>query len=53
MNLTGIGDKKTIEIKIQEIVSENPELTFLYEEYMSRKSTNFNGYNFRAEAIQM
>lgn len=53
MNLTGIGDKQTIEIKIQEIVSENPELTLLYQEYMSRKNTNFNGYNFRPEAIEM
>lgn len=53
MNLTGIGDKKTIEIKIQEIVSENPELRLLYEEYMARKSTDFNGYNFRPEAIEM
>ena len=53
MNLTGIGDKNTVEIKIQELVTENPGLKLLYEEYMSRKSTNFNGYNFRPEAIQM
>lgn len=53
MNLTGIADKKTVEIKIQEMVAENPELSFLYEEYMSRKNTNFNGYNFRSEAIEM
>ena len=53
MNLTGIADKQTVEIKIQEIVAENPELSLLYEEYMSRKNTNFNGYNFRAEAIEM
>lgn len=53
MNLTGIADKKTVEIKIQEMVAENPELALLYEEYMSRKNTNFNGYNFRPEAIEM
>jgi len=53
MNLTGIGDKKTVEIKIQEIVSEDLKLKSLYEEYMSRKSTDFNGYNFRPEAIEM
>ena len=53
MNLTGIGDKKTVEIKIQEIVSEDPKLRLLYEEYMSRKSADFNGYNFRPEAIEM
>jgi len=53
MNLTGIADKKTVEIKIQEIVAENPELTLLYEEYMARKSMNFAGYNFRPEAIEM
>lgn len=53
MNLTGIADKKTVEIKIQEMVAENPELVMLYEEYMSRKSINFDGYNFRPEAIEM
>lgn len=53
MNLTCIADKQTVEIKIQEVVAENSELSLLYEEYMSRKNTNFNGYNFRAEAIEM
>lgn len=53
MSKTGIGDKQTIEIKIQEMVAANPELTLLYEEYVARKSKNFNGYNFRAEAIEM
>lgn len=53
MSRTGIGDKQTIEVKIQEMVSVNPELTLLYEEYINKKSTNFSGYNFRAEAIDM
>lgn len=53
MNLTGIGDKTTVEIKIEEIVAQNPELKDLYEEYMASKSANFNGYNFRPEAIEM
>ena len=53
MNLTGIADKKTVELKIQEMVAENPELVMLYEEYIARKSMNFDGYNFRPEAIEM
>lgn len=53
MNKTGIGDKQTIEIKVQEMVASNPELKELFEEYIARKSKNFNGYNFRAEAIEM
>jgi len=53
MDLTGIGDKRTIEIKIEEVVAKSPELKLLYEEYMSRKSSDFNGYNFRPEAIEM
>lgn len=53
MNKTGIGDKQTIEIRIQEMVASKPELKELYEEYIARKSKNFNGYNFRAEAIEM
>ena len=53
MNLTGIADKQTVEIKIQEVVADNPEFSLLYEEYMSRKSKDFNGYNFRPEAIEM
>lgn len=53
MNKTGIGDKQTIEIKIQEMVASNIELKELYEEYIAKKSKNFNGYNFRAEAIEM
>lgn len=53
MEKTGIGDKNTVELKIQELVSEEPNLRALYEEYNARKSTNFNGYSFRAEAISM
>ena len=53
MSLTGIGDKTTIEIKIEEIVGQNPELKELYQEYISNKNTNFEGYNFRPEAIEM
>ena len=53
MRKTGIGDKQTIEIKIQEMIASNPELSLLYEEYIAKKSKNFNGYNFRAEAIEM
>ena len=53
MRKTGIGDKQTIEIKIQELIVSNPGLTLLYEEYIAKKSENFNGYNFRAEAIEM
>ena len=50
---TGIGDKGTIERKIQELVSLDPRLIELYNEYVARKSKDFNGYTFRAEAIDM
>ena len=50
---TGIGDKGTIERKIQELVNLNPNLVELYKEYMGRKSKNFEGYTFRSEAIEM
>lgn len=53
MTETGIGDKGTIEIKIQELVNLNPNLVELYKEYMGRKSKNFEGYTFRSEAIEM
>lgn len=53
MEKTGIGDKGTVELKIQTIVAQNPELQPLYDEYFSRKSKNFDGYEFRAEAIEM
>lgn len=53
MGITGIGDKNTVEIKLQELVAQNPELTPLYEEYVSRKNANFEGYSFRAEAVIM
>lgn len=53
MSITGIGDKTTVEIKIKEIVAENPELRPLYEEYLAGKRENFMGYQFRAEAIEM
>ena len=35
------------------MISIYPELELLYREYLTRKSANFNGYNFRAEAIEM
>ena len=53
MNKTGIADKTTVELKVKQLVAQNPELKLLFEEYISRKSVNFNGYNFRAEAIDM
>lgn len=53
MNKTGIADKNTVELKVKELVSLNPELKLLFEEYITRKNTNFNGYNFRAEAVDM
>lgn len=53
MDITGIGDKGTIELKIQELVKLNPELTQLYQNYISKKRKNLNGYSFRAEAIDM
>ena len=53
MDRTGISDKTTVEIKLKQLVALNPELSLLFEEYMSRKSVNFNGYNFRAETIDM
>ena len=53
MSITGIGDKTTVELKIKEIVAENPALRPLYEEYLGRKRENFMGYQFRAEAIEM
>ena len=53
MAQTGIGDKGTVEIKIKEMVAQNPTLVPLYDEYISRKSENFEGYEFRAEAIEM
>lgn len=46
-----MGDKGTVELKIKEIVAQNPELALLYNEYVSRKSEDFLGYEFRAEAI--
>ena len=53
MEKSGIGDKGTVELKIQTIVGQNPELQPLYNEYLSRKCKNFEGYEFRAEAIEM
>lgn len=53
MQRTGIGDKTTVELKIKEIVAQNPELKPLYEEYLAGKRENFLGYDFRAEAIEM
>lgn len=53
MERTHIGDKGTVELKIQEIVTRNPELKPLYNDYIARKSENFAGYEFRAEAIEM
>lgn len=53
MEITGIGDKGTIELKIQELVKLNPESIQLYQNYISKKNNNFNGYSFRAEAIDM
>lgn len=53
MEKTHIGDKGTVELKIQEIVNQNSELKPLYNDYIARKSENFDGYEFRAEAIEM
>lgn len=53
MELTGIGDKGTVEIKMQELINMNPNLMNLYNEYIARKSKNFEGYTFRREAIDM
>jgi len=53
MNLTGIGDKGTVELKIKELVASNPNLEPLYSEYEAGKRKNFEGYDFRAEAIEM
>jgi len=53
MAKTGIGDKTTVELKIKEIVAQNPELRPLYDEYLAGKRENFMGYQFRAEAIEM
>lgn len=53
MERTHIGDKGTVELKIQEVVTQNPELKPLYNDYIARKSENFEGYIFRAEAIEM
>lgn len=53
MSLTGIGDKGTVEIKIQELVCLYPYLEDIYNTYISRKSSNFNGYDFKSEAIEM
>lgn len=53
MERTHIGDKGTVELKIQEVVTQNPELKPLYNDYIDRKNENFEGYIFRAEAIEM
>ena len=53
MSLTGIGDKGTVELKIKELVAINPNLEPLYSEYEAGKRENFEGYDFRAEAIEM
>ena len=53
MAKTGIGDKTTVELKIKEIVAQNPELKSLYQEYLAGKREDFMGYQFRAEAIEM
>jgi hypothetical protein len=53
MAQTGIGDKGTVELKIEELVALKPQLKPLYDEYISKKSENFYGYQFRAEAIEM
>jgi len=53
MEKTDIGDKGTVELKIAELVARNPRLVPLYDEYISRKREDFEGYEFRAEAIEM
>ena len=53
MNLTGIGDKGTVEIKIKELVSNDKTLEPLFNEYQASKRKNFEGYDFRPEAIEM
>jgi len=49
----GIAGKTTVDLKIAELVANKPNLEPLYNEYMSRKRENFEGYNFRPEAIEM
>lgn len=53
MEISQIGDKGTVELKIKELVAENPELVPLYNEYISKKREDFSGYDFRPEAIEM
>lgn len=53
MEKAGIGDKATIERKLEEVALSDTKLQPLYEEYVSHKSEDFEGYNFRAEAIEM
>lgn len=53
MRITEIGDKATVERKIEEVVILNPKLEPLYEEYINGKSKDFDGYNFRPEVIEM
>lgn len=53
MMQTGIGDKGTVERLLEKIVKEDESLLPLYNDYISRKPENFNGYSFRAEAVDM
>lgn len=53
MEVTGISDKNTVEIKIEELVAHKPELKGLYEFYISRKRKSFKDYDFLAETIEM
>lgn len=55
MEITGIGDEGSVERKIEEIVGgkDKEKLKPLYDEYISKKRENFEGYEFRAEAIEM
>ena len=53
MEITGIRDKNTVEIKIEELVAQKPELKELYESYASNKRKSFKDYDFLAETIEM
>lgn len=53
MELTGILDKNTVEIKIEELIIQKPQLKGIYEEYLSKKRKSFKDYEFLGEAIEM
>lgn len=52
-DIKGIGDEETIERIMLKIVAENLELDALLYKYKEKGRTNYEGYNFRPEAIEM